>query len=65
MFICGDAPDAKVTVKKLSDEIGFETIDAGALSVARLLEPLAILWIHLAYALGLGPNFILQLVKRA
>jgi predicted dinucleotide-binding enzyme len=64
MFICGDAADAKATVKKLSDEIGFETIDAGPLSVARLLEPLAMLWIHLAYAGGVGPDFILRLVKR-
>ena len=64
MFICGDAPDAKAAVKKLSDEIGFDTIDAGGLPAARLLEPLAMLWIHLAYARGLGPNFMLQLVKR-
>jgi hypothetical protein len=65
MFICGDAADAKATVKKLSNEIGFETIDAGPLSVARLLEPLAMLWIHLAFAQGLGTDFILRVVKRA
>jgi hypothetical protein len=65
MFICGDAADAKATVKKLSDEIGFETIDAGPLSVARLLEPLAMLWIHLAFAQGMGTDFILRVVKRA
>jgi hypothetical protein len=65
MFICGDAADAKATVKKLSDEIGFETIDAGPLSVARLLEPLAMLWIHLAFAQGLGTDFVLRVVKRA
>jgi predicted dinucleotide-binding enzyme len=64
MFICGDAADAKATVKKLSDEIGFETIDAGPLRVARLLEPLAMLWIHLAFAQGLGTDFILRVVKR-
>jgi predicted dinucleotide-binding enzyme len=65
MFICGDAADAKATVKKLSDEIGFETIDAGPLSVARLIEPLAMLWIHLAFAQGLGTDFILRVVKRS
>jgi 8-hydroxy-5-deazaflavin:NADPH oxidoreductase len=45
--------------------IGFETIDAGPLSVARLLEPLAMFWIHLAFAQGLGTDFILRLVKRS
>src|SRR5271165_5886578 len=41
MFICGDDAAAKATVKKLSEELGFDTADAGPLSTARLLEPLA------------------------
>jgi hypothetical protein len=64
MFICGDDADAKAVVKKLSDELGFETIDAGPLTAARLLEPLAMLWIHLAFEAGFGINFAFKVVKR-
>ena len=64
MFICGDDAAAKAVVKKLSDELGLETFDAGPLSVARLLEPLAMLWIHLAFAGGFGTDFALNVVKR-
>jgi predicted dinucleotide-binding enzyme len=56
MFVCGDDDDAKPTVLRLVSELGFDTVDAGALKVARLLEPLAMLWIHLATASGSGPR---------
>jgi predicted dinucleotide-binding enzyme len=64
MFVAADDPEAKRTVSQLSNELGFETIDAGPLRQARLLEPLAMLWISLAYAQGLGPNFAFRLVRR-
>jgi len=64
MFICGDDAEAKATVTKLSNELGFETCDAGPLSAARYLEPLAMLWIHQAYALCWGPNFALKVIRR-
>jgi hypothetical protein len=64
MFICGDDVDAKAQVKKLSDDLGFETVDAGPLTVARLLEPTAMLWIHLAVIMGQGPDFCFQMLKR-
>ncbi|HEV2319052.1 MAG TPA: NADPH-dependent F420 reductase [Verrucomicrobiae bacterium] len=63
MFICGDDADAKKAVKQLSDELGFETVDAGALKTARLLEPLAMLWIHLALGMKFGPNFGFKLIR--
>lgn len=64
MFICGDDAQAKAAVKKLSDDLGFDTIDAGALSSARYLEPVAMLWIHMAIDLGWGPNFAFKTLKR-
>jgi 8-hydroxy-5-deazaflavin:NADPH oxidoreductase len=64
MFICGDDNDAKKTVKQLSDELGFETVDAGPLKTARLLEPLAMLWIHLALGMKAGPNFGFKMIRR-
>ncbi len=41
----------------LATELGFEAVDAGDLSVARYLEPFAMLWITLAYRAGLGRDF--------
>ena len=56
MFICGEDASAKSVVSKLADEIGFDVVDCGALIASRWLEPLAMLWIHLAYKQGLGPT---------
>jgi hypothetical protein len=64
MFICGDDAAAKQVVSGLAEEIGFEAVDAGALTLARYLEPLAGLWITLAYAQGLGPNSAFKLLRR-
>jgi 8-hydroxy-5-deazaflavin:NADPH oxidoreductase len=64
MFVAGDDAGAKKVVTQLSNELGFETLDAGPLSQARLLEPVAMLWISLAFAQGLGPNFAFKLVRR-
>ncbi|MDB6064006.1 MAG: oxidoreductase coenzyme F420-dependent [Pedosphaera sp.] len=64
MFICGDSAEAKSTVQKLSDELGFETVDSGPLSMARYLEPMAMFWISMAFAQGMGMNFALKMVKR-
>lgn len=64
MFVCGDDEDGKSTVLKLTEEIGFEAIDAGSLDSARLLEPLGLLWIKLAHAYGQGRDFGFTLVRR-
>jgi len=64
MFICGDEPAAKQTVARLVNELDFEAIDVGPLEMARYLEPLAVLWVKLAYVEGLGPNFAIKLVRR-
>lgn len=64
MFICGDDQDARKIVKQLSDELGFETVDAGPLKIARLLEPMAMLWMHLAYGTEIGPNFGFKMIRQ-
>jgi predicted dinucleotide-binding enzyme len=56
MFVCGDGNRRKV-VLDLVQELGFETIDAGDSKIARLIEPYAMLWIHLALGRGLGRRF--------
>jgi predicted dinucleotide-binding enzyme len=39
-------------------------IDNGNLASARMLESLAVLWIHLAFQGGLGTNFAFKLMRR-
>jgi 8-hydroxy-5-deazaflavin:NADPH oxidoreductase len=64
MFVCGDDAAAKKVVLQLASDIGFEAIDAGGLSIARVLEPVAMLWIHLALQQGLGRDFAFGLLRR-
>lgn len=51
-FFCGDDADAKATVRSLIEAVGFEAIDVGPLSSARLVEPAMLLWMMSARALG-------------
>jgi hypothetical protein len=64
MFICGDDAEAKSTVAELAEALGFEAVDAGPLERARLLEPMARLWIHLAMTDGLGREIGFKLLRR-
>lgn len=64
MFVCGDDRAANEKVRGLAEAIGFEAIDAGKLEVARLLEPLAMLWIHLAFTTDLKRDFAFSLLRR-
>lgn len=64
MLVAGDEPAGKATVLALVDELGFEAIDAGDLKVARLLEPMAMLWIHLMVRRKLGRRFAFGLLRK-
>jgi 8-hydroxy-5-deazaflavin:NADPH oxidoreductase len=64
MFVCGDDAAAKATVSELVKALGFDVVDAGPLASARLLEPLAMLWISLAYAWGQGTDIAFRLLRR-
>ena len=63
MFICGDDDSAKSVTAGLVSELGFETVDIGDLTLARLLEPYGLLWIHLALRRGFGTNFGFGLLR--
>jgi len=63
-FICGDDEEAKSVVRSLGEDIGFDVVDTGPLSNARLLEPLAMLWIYLAFKLGMGSGIAFKLLRR-
>jgi 8-hydroxy-5-deazaflavin:NADPH oxidoreductase len=64
MFYAGDDAQAKQIAAKLAADCGLDAVDAGPLKNARLLEPLAMLWIHLAYAAGMGPDMAFRLMRR-
>jgi predicted dinucleotide-binding enzyme len=62
MFVAGGA-DGKAEVMSLVGELGFGVIDAGDLSISRLLEPFAMLWIHLALRRGFGRDIAFALLR--
>lgn len=49
LLYCGDHAAAKNTAAKLIEDVGFNPIDAGALSSARFIEPYSLLVAQLAY----------------
>lgn len=64
MLVCGDDEADKPVVMALVEDVGFEAIDFGKLSGSCLLEPLALIWIRLAYQYGLGRDFAFGLLRR-
>ena len=65
MFVAGDDGQGKAAVMQLVTDVGFEVVDAGPLRMARSLEELAVLWIHLAYnAPGLDRNLAFAILRR-
>jgi predicted dinucleotide-binding enzyme len=65
MPVAGDDAAARPQVLALATLIGFDAIDMGPLSAARYLEPLAMVWIHLAFKQGQGRRFAFARMTRA
>lgn len=65
MPVAGDDAAARQHVLALASLIGFDAIDMGPLSAARYLEPLAMVWIHLAFKQGQGRRFAFARMTRA
>lgn len=64
MPVAGDDAEARAVVAGLASDIGFDPVEAGGLAMARTLEPLALLWITLAYPRGMGQNIGFALLRR-
>jgi 8-hydroxy-5-deazaflavin:NADPH oxidoreductase len=64
MLIAGNHADAKSTVSDLCQQMGWEPVDTGALSMSLHLEHMALLWIKMARVQGFGSNFVWGLLKR-
>jgi hypothetical protein len=54
MFMAGNDDAAKAQVAALLTQLGFAALDAGDITKARLLEPLAMVWINQALFRGKG-----------
>lgn len=63
MFMAGDDSAAKTTISALLADLGFEALDAGDLTNARLLEPYGMVWINQALFQGKGRNWAFAAVS--
>lgn len=63
-FYCGDDGAAKAIAKGLIADAGLNPVDVGPLRNARWLEPLAMLWIDLAFNQGWGIDHAFKLLRR-
>jgi predicted dinucleotide-binding enzyme len=64
MFICGNDEESKKVVKdNILTKFGWETVDIGGIDGARLLEPIAFLWITYYFRTGTG-NHAFKLLRK-
>ncbi|MEP6768279.1 MAG: NADPH-dependent F420 reductase [Acidobacteriota bacterium] len=56
VLYCGDDGGAKASVARLIADCGFDPVDAGPLTSARYLEPLAFLFVELVRGLNRDPS---------
>jgi len=63
MFICGDDAAAKKTVAGICRDFGWGVVDMGKLEAARLLEPLALIYIRNAIQTGKW-DYAFKLLKK-
>jgi len=64
LFIAGDDPEAKELVERLATDIGYDPVDAGPITSARYLEPLAALMTTLDRQAGGEYLHALKLLRR-
>ena len=63
MLMAGDSDTAKASVATVLTDLGFEPLDAGGLSKARLLEPFGMVWINQALMRGKGRDWAFAAVQ--
>lgn len=62
MFMAGNDIAAKTHVAALLADLGFDALDAGDITKARILEPYALVWINQALVRGKGRNWALAAI---
>jgi 8-hydroxy-5-deazaflavin:NADPH oxidoreductase len=64
MLIAGNDPEAKAVVAELCQQLGWEPVDTGSLSMSLHLEHMTLLWIKMARVQGLGAGFVWARLQR-
>jgi 8-hydroxy-5-deazaflavin:NADPH oxidoreductase len=64
MLIAGNDPTAKAVVGDLCQQLGWEPIDTGNISMSLHLEHMALLWISMARAQGSSAGFVWARLQR-
>lgn len=62
-FMAGDHDAAKAQVAQVLTDLGFDPLDAGDITKARLLEPFGMVWINQALFRGKGRNWAFAAVE--
>ncbi len=62
-FVAGDDADARAIVVELARDVGLDAIEVGGLASSRLLEPITLLWVSMAKAIGTR-QFGLSVLRR-
>ncbi|MFN3282151.1 MAG: NADPH-dependent F420 reductase [Tabrizicola sp.] len=63
MFMAGNDAAAKAQAAQMIADLGFEPLDAGDITKARLLEPFGMVWINQALFRGKGRNWAFAAVE--
>lgn len=63
MFMAGDHPASKAQAATILSDLGFEPLDAGDITKARLLEPFGMVWINQALMRGKGRGWAFAAVE--
>jgi hypothetical protein len=63
MLMAGNDEAAKARVGQMLTDLGFEALDAGDITKARLLEPFGMVWINQALMRGKGRNWAFAAVS--
>lgn len=63
MFMAGNDTAAKTAVGQMLSDLGFDPLDAGDITKARLLEPLGMVWINQAILRGKGRHWAFAAVE--
>lgn len=64
MFMAGDDDDAKAATAGLLVALGFDPLDAGDITKARLLEPLGMVWINQSISRGKGRDWAFSIATK-
>jgi predicted dinucleotide-binding enzyme len=64
MFVAGDDEARKPVVMQQVSDLGFQAVDAGGLTLARLLEAFGMLWIHMALNRKVGRDKVFAYLPR-